>query len=183
MGAISGLPSDAPYLYNSSRPLILGHRGSMGIFPEHTRPSYSSAYAEGVDFVELDLQITKDWHFITSHDPCLKETTDIEDHPEFADRRGNFSFDFPYGDNYFDDFLIHDFTLAELKTLKRRQRFDFRNQDMNDLFPMMTLEETIDLMYSMQKKNPTEGRSSPIGLYIETKMYEFYLKNYNIDSA
>ena len=58
----------------------------MGIFPEHTRPSYSSAYTEGVDFVELDLQITKDGHFVTSHDPCLKETTNIEDFDEFVSR-------------------------------------------------------------------------------------------------
>jgi hypothetical protein len=48
---------------------------------------------------------------------------------------------------------------------------------------MMTLEETIELMYSMQKMNPKVNRTSPVGLYIETKMYQYYLDNYQINSA
>ena len=51
----SSLVSKAPYFFNSSRPLILGHRGSPGLFPEHTHGSYSNAYTAEVDFVELDL--------------------------------------------------------------------------------------------------------------------------------
>jgi len=49
------LISGAPYLYNKTRPLLIGHRGTPGIFPEHTHASYSNAYVENADFVELDL--------------------------------------------------------------------------------------------------------------------------------
>ena len=47
---------------------------------------------------------------------------------------------------------------------------------------MMTLEETIELMFDLQKSLPKE-REYPIGLYIETKMYKFYVENYGIDPA
>lgn len=57
---------------------------------------------------------------MTSHDPTLKEISDIESKPEFADRKGNFSFKWPYYIDYTNDWLIHDFTLAEIKTLKRK---------------------------------------------------------------
>ena len=53
---------------------------------------------------------------------------------------------------------------------------------MNGMFEIMTLEETIDLMFSLQQKNP-KSRDFPIGLYIETKMYNFYLDNFGINSA
>ena len=55
IGKIQSLVSNAPYLRNESRPLILAHRGDMGSFPEHTFAAYSSAYISGVDFVEIDL--------------------------------------------------------------------------------------------------------------------------------
>lgn len=178
------LHSKAPYFVNKTRPLILGHRGSTGLFPEHTFGSYSSAFNEGVDFVELDIQITKDGHLICNHDPTLKESTNIEEHADkFEDRRGNFTFGFPYENTYNGDFLIHDFTLAELKTLKRTQRYQRRNQALNELFTIMTLNETIELMFDLNKNHPKKDRQFPIGLYIETKMYEFYLKNYGINSA
>lgn len=81
----------------------------------------------GADYVELDLQITKDGHLVTSHDPCLKETTDIEAYTSiFGSRKGNFEF-FPYGNKYPNDYLIKDFTLAELKMLRRKMRYTQRN--------------------------------------------------------
>ena len=60
VGKIQNLVSNAPYLRNESRPLVIAHRGDMGAFPEHTYGAYSSAYISGVDFVELDIQISKD---------------------------------------------------------------------------------------------------------------------------
>ena len=142
------LVSNAPYFRNESRPLVLAHRGAMGMFPEHTMGSYSAAYAAGVDFVELDIQITKDGHLVCSHDPTLKETTNIMDfYEDYKDRMKNSSFGSPYNNVYIDDFLIHDFTLAELKQLKRTQRFQNRNQMLNDIFTFMTLDEVIYLMF------------------------------------
>ena len=153
----------------------------MGSFPEHTRASYSAAYFENVDFIELDLQLTKDGHLVTSHDPTLKEITDIEDHHEFADRKGTFHFGFPFKVVHQDDWLIHDFTLEEIKKLKRKQRFDFRNSELDGLFPMMTLDEIIEMMLSLHKNHKVAGRTNPIGLYIEPKMYDFYLKHHHMD--
>ena len=93
----------------------------MGLFPEHTNGSYSSAFYEGVDFVELDIQYTKDGIPVTSHDPTILWTTDILDHlDKFGDRMVNISFPEPYNYEYINDFVIHDFTLAELKTLRKR---------------------------------------------------------------
>lgn len=127
----------------------------MGQFPEHTIGSYSSAYNEGVDFVELDLQITKDGHLITSHDPCLKDTSNIEDFPEFKDRKGNFYVGSPYDKWYRNDWLIHDFTLEEIKKLNRKQRYpQFRNVMLDKMFKYMTLNETIELMQEMAVKMP-----------------------------
>ena len=113
------LVSNAPYFRNDSRPLVLAHRGDMGHFPEHTIGSYSSAHSAGVDFVELDIQITKDGHLVTNHDPTLKETTDIMAYPEYKDRMVNVTFPLPYENTYLNDFLINDFTLEELKGLAK----------------------------------------------------------------
>lgn len=186
LASVHALVSDAPYFFNKTKaPLVLAHRGSSGKFPEHTLGAYSSAFASGVDFVELDLQITKDGQFITSHDPTLKEVSNIEDFSDlYGDRMGNFTIQ--YSDTssltYTNDYLIQDFTLAEIKTLKRTQRYDYRNQMLNDIWGFLTLNETIELMQTMQIKMP-DNRDYPIGLYIETKQYNWYLDTYGLDSA
>ena len=46
----------------------------------------------------------------------------------------------------------------------------------------MILDETIALMLDLNKNQPLE-RKFPMGLYIETKQYDFYKTNYGIDSA
>jgi len=55
---------------------------------------------------------------------------------------------------------------------------------MNDIFPFMTFNETIQLMQSMADKMP-RNRSSPhpTGLYIETKHYQYYKEHYGLDFA
>lgn len=100
-------------------------------FPEHTLGAYTSAYMYGADYVELDIQITKDGHLVTSHDPCLRDTTNIDSYENlYADRKKNYTF-FPYTNYYPDDYLIKDFTLSELKMLRRRTRYPSRNQYFN----------------------------------------------------
>ena len=77
--------------------------------------------------MELDLQITKDGHLVTNHDPCLKDTTNIEEWEfMYGDRKGNWTF-LPYTNVYTNDYLIKDFTLSELKTLRRKMRYPSRN--------------------------------------------------------
>jgi len=91
---------------------------------------------------------------------------------------------FPYSKNYTNDYLIHDFSLSEIKLLKRKQRFEFRNQMMNDIFPYMTLNETIQLMQNMTDKMPrNRSNPNPTGLYIETKHYQYYLDHYGLNFA
>jgi len=56
--------SNAPYFYNTERPLVLAHRGGSGHFPEESLSSFVDAYYDGADFIELDLQLTSDGYLI-----------------------------------------------------------------------------------------------------------------------
>ena len=67
-------------------PLVIGHRGASGYLPEHTLQSYALAIKLGADYVEPDLVATKDGHLIARHEPDITNTTDVGQHPEFADR-------------------------------------------------------------------------------------------------
>ena len=126
--------SDAPFFYNKTRPFVIAHRGSSGQYPEHSIGAYTSAYIYGADYVELDVQITKDNHLVTSHDPCLKDTTNVENYEfMFAERKSNYTF-MPYTNVYTNDYLIKDFTLAEIKMLRRKMRYTNRNQYLNQDF-------------------------------------------------
>ena len=61
--------SQAPWFYGADGwPLVVGHRGSLGHFPEHTIAGYTDAWLMGADYVELDLQMTKDGVLIANHD-------------------------------------------------------------------------------------------------------------------
>jgi glycerophosphoryl diester phosphodiesterase len=58
---------DAPFLN-------VGHRGASGHAPEHTIASYDLALAMGADYIEQDLQLTKDGVLVALHDPTLDRT-------------------------------------------------------------------------------------------------------------
>lgn len=93
--------------------MLIAHRGSHGHFPEHSLGGYADAYYSGADFIEIDLQITKDGVLIAQHDAYLDKTTNIlQNFTAFADRR-----------RADKKFYVADFSLAELKTLKRRQKY------------------------------------------------------------
>ena len=68
-------------------PLVIGHRGAAGYRPEHTLASYELAARMGADFMEPDVVITKDGVLVCRHEPEIGGTTDVAEHPEFADRR------------------------------------------------------------------------------------------------
>lgn len=71
----------------TSRPFNIAHRGSNGELPEETAAAYARAIDEGADFIEADVEATKDGHLVCFHDTTLDDTTDVADHPEFAARR------------------------------------------------------------------------------------------------
>ena len=66
--------------------LVIAHRGSSGMMPEHTIPGYELAIAQGADCIECDIVLTKDGTPICRHDVILDDTTDVAERKEFADR-------------------------------------------------------------------------------------------------
>lgn len=100
-------------------PAVVGHRGASGQRPEHTLDAYRLAIRMGADDIELDVVPTKDGVLVARHDASLFATTDVAEHPEFADRRTTRVID---GDEL-DDWFVEDFTFDELRTLRARERF------------------------------------------------------------
>ena len=135
-------------------PLVIAHRGASGELPEHTLESYARAIELGADFIEPDLVMTKDGVLIARHDRYLSSTTNVADHPEFADRkRVQSGF---WGER--DDWWAEDFTLAEIKTLRARQPFPGRSTAQDDLYQVPRFEEIVAL-----------AKAKGVGLYPETK--------------
>ena len=59
-------------LWASDRIEVHGHRGARALRPENTIPAFEYAIAQGVDVLELDLDVTKDGVVVVSHDPILR---------------------------------------------------------------------------------------------------------------
>jgi glycerophosphoryl diester phosphodiesterase len=102
----------------SSPPIVIAHRGASGERPEHTLASYTRAIDEGADVIEPDLVPTKDDVLVARHENEISETTDVASHPEFAARRTTKTIDGQTLTGWFTE----DFTLAELKTLRAKER-------------------------------------------------------------
>ncbi len=60
-----------------AQPLVIAHRGASGYLPEHTLEAAVLAYAQGVDYIEQDLVLTKDGQLIFLHDIVLQTTTNV----------------------------------------------------------------------------------------------------------
>ncbi|GAA3557826.1 glycerophosphodiester phosphodiesterase [Amycolatopsis ultiminotia] len=124
-------------------PVIVGHRGAPGYRPEHTLASYELAWRLGVDSVDVDLVPTKDGQLVARHEPEIGGTTDVADHPEFASRKTTKVIDGTKTTGWFTE----DFTLAELKTLRAKERIP-ENRPNNQLydgrFAIVTYQEVLD---------------------------------------
>ena len=167
--------SDASYFYNKERPLVIGHRGSFGAFPEESMPSFTNAYYGGADFLEMDLQVTRDNVLICQHDSNLDTTTNIAEYADqFADRRHKLD----------RKFYVEDFDLDELRLLKRKQRYEWRSPMLNDKFEIVTLQEVIDNVKMLNQDAPrVNNADTPAGLYIELKDYSSILKKRGLNTA
>ena len=142
-------------------PLVIGHRGASGYLPEHTLPGYALAIKLGADYIEPDLVATKDGYLIARHEPNITNTTDVQDHPEFADRRRTgVNVDGAPEEGWF----ASDFTLAEIRTLRAVQPLAERPQQFNGRYRIPTLEQVIKLA---KRYSWRTGRR--IGIYPETK--------------
>jgi glycerophosphoryl diester phosphodiesterase len=149
-------------------PLIIGHRGASGHRPEHTLASYALAIELGADFIEPDLVLTRDGVLVARHENEISGTTDVAAHPEFAARRTTRTVDGPSVSGWFTE----DFTLAELKTLRARERIPAirpANTLYDGQFEIPTLAEIIDLA---QRESTARGRG--IGIYPETKHPSYF---------
>lgn len=100
------------------RVAVIAHRGASGERPEHTLGAYGLAIAQGADYIEPDLVMTRDGVLVCRHENEISGTTDVALHPEFAARRTQKTVDGQTTVGWW----VEDFTLEELKTLRCRER-------------------------------------------------------------
>ena len=135
-----------------SRKTLVAHRGASGYAPEHTAAAYRLAIAQGADFVEQDLAVTKDGILICLHDASLERTTNVEQ--LFPDRVSTQTIEGKTRKAW----LANDFTLAEIKRLDAGSWFDPKFKDER----ILTFDEAVALI---------RGKA---GLFPELKTPEIY---------
>lgn len=155
--------------------LVIAHRGASGERPEHTLAAYELAIELGADFIEPDLVVTKDLELVSRHENELSGTTDVANREEFEDRRRDKMIDGQRVAGWFAE----DFTLAELRTLRAKERVPGSRPDntrYNGLYQIPTFAEIVQLV---RAKEDESGRT--IGLYPELKHPTFLLEDAGID--
>lgn len=138
--------------YDIPRPAVIAHRGDSFHAPEETRPAYILAREEGADYLEADLQRTRDGYLIALHDTDLRRTTNVEDvFPKRADDP------------------VSTFTLAEIKQLDAGSWF-------NKAFPKRARESFVGLKIltlGELLQIASSGDNQP-GVYLETKAPDLF---------
>ncbi len=143
----SGTSASAAKALADAPVLNIGHRGASGYAPEHTIPSYDLALKMGADYIEQDLQLTKDGVLVVMHDETLDRTARPTAESAPGDCTG----------------LVIEKTLAQIKTCDVGAWF-------NETYPkyadpsyvglkIPTLEEVFqrygkDVNYYIETKNP-----------------------------
>ncbi|MDB5997827.1 MAG: glycerophosphodiester phosphodiesterase [Pseudomonas sp.] len=129
-------------------PAVIAHRGASFDAPESTAAAYKLARDLGADYLEMDLQRSKDGVLFALHDNNLQRTTDVA--KKFPERK---------------DSPANEFTIAELKTLDAGSWFNTAYPDRARPsfvgLKILTLDEIIDIAQGNPLHKP--------GLYIETK--------------
>ena len=157
-------------------PLVIGHRGAPGYRPEHSRSSYELALAMGADGVEPDVVATRDGVLVLRHENEISGTTDVADHPEFADRRTTKSIDGQSLTGWFTE----DFTWDELATLRTRERLPKIRRSsatFDDAQPILRLPDLLDLV-----RRGSEEHGREIGVVLEIK-HATYFEGIGLDLA
>ncbi|MFN3297513.1 glycerophosphodiester phosphodiesterase family protein, partial [Caldimonas sp.] len=175
-------------------PLVIAHRGASGERPEHTLAAYALAIEQGADYIEPDLVITRDGVLVARHENALallgpggavrEATTDVAERPEFAARCTTKTIDGQRITGWFTE----DFTLAELKTLRARERIpQLRpgNTRFDGLFEIPTFEEVLQLVDQANARRRLQAHDDarspgrpvpfrPVGIYPETKHPSYF---------
>jgi len=166
-------------LATDSRPFVIAHRGASGYVPEHTLAGYFIAIQQGADYVEPDLVISRDGALLARHENEIGGTTDVASHPEFAARKVTKNIDGESITGWFTE----DFTLAELKTLRARERLpELRNANSryDGEFSIPTFDEVLDLVAAADAQRAANARAAGlpppprIGVYPETKHPSYF---------
>lgn len=155
---------------------MIGHRGAPGYRPEHSRSSYEIALAMGVDAVEPDVVATKDGVLVIRHENEISATTNVADHPEFADRKTTKRIDGEPLTGWFTE----DFTWDELASLRVRERLPQlrpSSASFDDTQPILRL---IDLLDLVREGSSEHGRE--IGVVLEVK-HATYFAGIGLDLA
>ncbi|WP_147200253.1 glycerophosphodiester phosphodiesterase [Pantoea sp. CCBC3-3-1] len=151
----------------TSPKIVIAHRGASGYLPEHTLPAKAMAYAQGADYLEQDLVMTKDDELVVLHDHYLDRVTDVaERYPNRARKDGRF--------------YAIDFTLAEIKGLKFTEGFTLKDGKKEQTFPQRfpmgksdfhvhTFSEEIEFIQGL---NHSTGKN--VGIYTEIKAPWFH---------
>ncbi len=138
-------------------PIVVAHRGASGYLPEETLGSYELAIRQGADYIEPDVQMTRDGHLVAMHDTTLTRTTNVTE--LFAPRDGSYR--------------VSDFTLDEIKTLTVKPTGALSEPDstypgftpsMVDPFKVPTLDEVLVFLSDYNQANGTS-----VGIYPESK--------------
>ena len=181
-------PVQAAGTLNGAAPIVIGHRGASGYRPEHTLAAYGLAIAQGANYIEPDLVMSKDGELLARHEPMLARvdlntdgsirygndgkpmlnrtdtSTNVWELPQYTGRLTVKTLDGVKVGGWW----VEDFTAAEIRTdIRAQERLrDLRtgNNAFNDQFTIPTLQEVIDLA---KAKSLELGR--PIGIYPETK--------------
>jgi glycerophosphoryl diester phosphodiesterase len=147
--------------------------------PEHTLAGYFIAIQQGADYVEPDLVITRDGALVVRHENEIGGTTDVAAHPEFAARKATKVIDGESLTGWFTE----DFTLAELKTLRARERLPqlrAANTRYDGAFEIPTFEEVLELVAAADQQRAAQARAAGlpppprIGIYPETKHPSYF---------
>jgi len=150
------------------KPAVIAHRGASGLMPEHTIEAYRLAIEQGADWIEPDLVITGDGVLVARHENEISGTTDVASRPEFAARRTAKVVDGRRVAGWFTE----DFTLAELRTLRARERLPQLRPDSaahDGQFAIVTLDEIAALVAE------SRGRlQRPIGIVAELKHAAYF---------
>lgn len=151
----------------SNEKVVIAHRGASKYLPDHTLPGKAMSYAQGADFLEQDLVMTKDNELIVLHDLYLDRVSDVaERFPDRLRKDGRY--------------YAIDFTLAEVKSLQFTEGFDIINgkkiQKYPNRFPMgksnfhiHTLQEEIEFIQGLNKSTRKN-----VGIYTEIKAPWFH---------
>ncbi len=149
------------------QPLVIAHRGASGYLPEHTIAAKAMAYAQGADYIEQDLVMTKDDEIVVLHDHHLDTVTNVRER-------------FPGRARADGRYYVIDFTLSELRELEVSERFAERDGNRvavyQDRFPLQastfrinTLAEEIELVQGLNKST-----GGTVGIYPEIKSPAFH---------